>query len=135
MHRQETGLLASLRQAAGERRRAGIDPVPIEVAGIPGRYVSSEQTAIAAFLGGGPAKPAFTPPRLDERGVRGRPTLENNVETLAHLALIARYGDGWFRSIGLPSARPGRPWSPWAAPWPGPGSTRSSSAPPSGTSS
>ena len=104
VHRQESGLLASLRQAAGERRSAGIDPVPIEVAGIPGRYVSSEQTAVAAFLGGGPAKPAFTPPRLDERGVRGRPTLENNVETLAHLALIARYGDGWFRSIGLPGA-------------------------------
>jgi NADH:ubiquinone oxidoreductase subunit F (NADH-binding) len=104
VHRQESGLMASLRQAAEERRRAGTDPVPIEIAGIPGRYVSSEQTAIAAFLGGGPGKPAFTPPRLDQRGLRGRPTLENNVETLAHLALIARYGDGWFRSIGLPSA-------------------------------
>ena len=104
VHRQESGLLASLRQAAEERRSTGTDPVPIEVAGIPGRYVSSEQTAIAAFLGGGPGKPAFTPPRLDQRGLRGRPTLENNVETLAHLALIARYGDGWFRSIGLPSA-------------------------------
>jgi NADH:ubiquinone oxidoreductase subunit F (NADH-binding) len=104
VHRQESGLLASLRQAARERRSAGTDPVPIEIAGIPGRYVSSEKTAIAAFLGGGPGKPAFTPPRLDQRGLRGRPTLENNVETLAHLALIARYGDGWFRGIGLPSA-------------------------------
>ena len=104
VHRQETGLLASLRRAAAERDRAGADPVPIEIAGIPGRYVSSEQTAIAAFLGGGPGKPAFTPPRLDQRGLRGRPTLENNVETLAHLALIARYGDGWFRGIGLRSA-------------------------------
>ena len=104
VHRQETGLLASLQQAAAERRSAGTDPVPIEIAGIPGRYVSSEQTAIASFLGGGPGKPAFTPPRLDERGLRGRPTLENNVETLAHLALIARYGDGWFRSLGLPAA-------------------------------
>jgi NADH:ubiquinone oxidoreductase subunit F (NADH-binding) len=104
VHRQETGLLASLQQAAAERRSAGTDPVPIEIAGIPGRYVSSEQTAIASFLGGGPGKPAFTPPRLDERGLRGRPTLENNVETLAHLALIARYGEGWFRSLGFPSA-------------------------------
>jgi NADH:ubiquinone oxidoreductase subunit F (NADH-binding) len=104
VHRQETGLLASLREAAGLRFRAGVDPVPIEVVGIPGRYVSSEQTAIAAFLNGGPGRPTFTPPRLDVRGVGGRPTLENNVETLAHLALIARHGDGWFRGIGLPSA-------------------------------
>jgi NADH:ubiquinone oxidoreductase subunit F (NADH-binding) len=104
MHRGESELLDGLREAAGTRYLAGIDPVPIEVVGIPGRYVSSEQTAIAAFLNGGPGKPAFTPPRLDVRGVGGRPTLENNVETLAHLALIARHGDGWFRSVGLPSA-------------------------------
>ena len=104
VHRQETRLLASLQDAADARTVAGIDPVPITIAGIPGRYVSSEQTAIAQFLGGGPAKPTFTPPRLDERGLRGRPTLENNVETLAHLALIARYGDRWFRGVGLPSA-------------------------------
>jgi len=104
VHRQETRLLASLQDAADARTVAGIDPVPITIVGIPGRYVSSEQTAIAQFLGGGPAKPTFTPPRLDERGLHGRPTLENNVETLAHLALIARYGDRWFRGAGLPSA-------------------------------
>jgi NADH:ubiquinone oxidoreductase subunit F (NADH-binding) len=104
VHRGETVLLASLREAADARYRADLDPTPIEVVGIPGRYVSSEQTALAAFLSGGPGKPAFTPPRPDERGVGGRPTLENNVETLAHLALIARHGDGWFRGMGLPSA-------------------------------
>jgi len=104
VHRAETGLLAGLHEAAEARRGAGIDPVPIEIVGLPGHYVSSEQTAIVSFLDGRPAKPTFTPPRLDERGLRGRPTLANNVETLAHLALIARYGDAWFRGIGLPSA-------------------------------
>ncbi len=104
VHGQEVGLLASLEDAVAERRSAGADPVPIQIAGIPGRYVSSEQSSIAQFLSGGPGKPTFSPPRPGERGVKGRPTLVNNVETLAHLALIARYGDGWFRGAGVPSA-------------------------------
>ncbi len=104
VHRRDGWLRDRLQAAADARYQAGADLVPVQVTGIPGRYVSSEQTAVAAFLGGGPGKPAFTPPRLDERGLHGRPTLQNNVETLAHLALIARHGDGWFRSIGLPSA-------------------------------
>ena len=106
VHRQEAGLIASLEDAIADRETLGVDPVPIQVDGIPGRYVSSEQSSIAQYLNGGPGKPAFSPPRPHERGVRGRPTLVNNVETLAHLALIARYGDGWFRGIG-PATDPG----------------------------
>ena len=104
VHRTEDGLLDGLEHAVQERLAAGLDPVPIQVTGIPGRYVSSEQSSIVQFLNGGPAKPTFSPPRPHERGVHGNPTLVHNVETLAHLALIARYGDRWFRGAGSPVA-------------------------------
>src|SRR5262249_32824101 len=78
--------------------------VPIQPRATRGRCVASEQSAIVQSLNGGPAKPTSPPPRPHQRGVRGRPTLVNNVETLAHLALIARFGDRWFRAAGLPSA-------------------------------
>ena len=100
VHDHETELLDSLDDAVAERG----DRVRVAVTGIPARYVASEQSSIVQYLNGGPAKPTFAPPRPHEHGVRGLPTMVSNVETLAHLALIARYGDRWFRSAGLPAA-------------------------------
>ncbi|MGB8649659.1 MAG: NADH-ubiquinone oxidoreductase-F iron-sulfur binding region domain-containing protein [Mycobacteriales bacterium] len=87
-----------LRAALAERR----DRVAAQLAEVPGRYVSSEETSLVHFLNGGEAKPTFTPPRPFESGVRRRPTLINNVETLAQVGLIARYGAAWFREVGDP---------------------------------
>ena len=90
--------------ALDERRRADIDPVPISVHDLPHHYVSSEETSLVHWLNGGEAKPTNTPPRPFERGVGKRPTLIDNVETLAHVALIARYGAQWFREAGVGGA-------------------------------
>ena len=66
----------------------------------PTGFVAGEETALIRFLNGGPAKPTFTPPRPFERGMGGAPTLVLNVETFAHVALIARFGGDWFRELG-----------------------------------
>ncbi len=100
VHSGHPELARLLGAAVTERERAGLNRVPIQVAEIPGGYLASQETALISFLNGGPQLPAFVPPRPSERGVHGRPTLVLNVETLAHLALIARYGAAWFRSVG-----------------------------------
>jgi NADH:ubiquinone oxidoreductase subunit F (NADH-binding) len=67
---------------------------------LPAGYLSGQESALVNFLSGREAKPTFTPPMPFEHGVRGRPTLVNNAETFAHLALIARHGAPWFRELG-----------------------------------
>ncbi|MDT7708833.1 MAG: hypothetical protein QOG20_4440 [Pseudonocardiales bacterium] len=76
------------------------DEVEVELAEIPRRFVASEETALVNALTTGDARPTVSPPRPARRGVRGRPTLVDNVETLAHIALIARHGERWFREAG-----------------------------------
>jgi NADH:ubiquinone oxidoreductase subunit F (NADH-binding) len=85
-----------------ERNARGLDRVPVEIVSAPTRFLAGEESALASLLSGGAAVPRFTPPRVFERGVDGRPTLVQNAETLAHLALIARYGPSWFRGVGTP---------------------------------
>jgi len=86
-----------------EERRAGGDAgsrVALTLAAVPDGFVVGEETALVNVLNGGPPKPTFKPPLPSERGVRGAPTLVQNAETLAHLALIARFGPAWFRELG-----------------------------------
>jgi NADH:ubiquinone oxidoreductase subunit F (NADH-binding) len=66
----------------------------------PPRYVAGESSAAAHLVGSGIARPTTRPPSMHDAGVGGRPTLVQNVESLAHVALIARYGAEWYRSAG-----------------------------------
>lgn len=95
-----TSMTRVLQHALAERERVGADTVTIALEEVPARYVAGEESALVHWLNGGDAKPTFVPPRPFERGVESRPTLVNNVETLANVALVARYGADWFRSIG-----------------------------------
>ena len=95
-------LYERLQAAIAERAAAGLDAARVELIEAPHRFLAGEESALAGRISGGPALPRFKPPRASQRGVAGRRTLVQNVETLAHLALIARYGPGWFRSAGTP---------------------------------
>jgi NADH:ubiquinone oxidoreductase subunit F (NADH-binding) len=90
----------ALEHAVAEREYRRLDHVAVQIVAVPDRFVAGEETALVNFLDGGPPKPTFTPPRPFERGVGGRATLVQNVETLANLALIVRYGSRWFRAVG-----------------------------------
>jgi NADH:ubiquinone oxidoreductase subunit F (NADH-binding) len=100
VHEGQDELALQLTAMIGERDRHDQNRVPIRVVAVPGGYVASQETAVISQLNGGAPKPAFVPPRPFEKGAHGRPTLVQNVETLAHLALIARFGADWFRALG-----------------------------------
>jgi NADH:ubiquinone oxidoreductase subunit F (NADH-binding) len=104
IHEDEHDIHSTLVTALNERAGTGGAELPITLTPIPHRYVASEESALIRAINGGPSLPAYTPPRPFERGVGGRPTLVDNVETLAHLALIARHGPAWFRARGTATA-------------------------------
>lgn len=83
--------------------RERVDAVPTEVRRAPARFVAGESSAaVRVASGAGPALPAFTVKPTAAGGVDGRPTLVSNVETLAHLAVLARTGPGVYAELGTP---------------------------------
>jgi NADH:ubiquinone oxidoreductase subunit F (NADH-binding) len=105
---EHAAALAAMERAAAERTAVkGRRPasVPIELVAAPHTYIAGEESAAVHYINAGDARPTTTPPRPFERGVGGRPTLVQNVESLAHVALIARYGDAWYRQLGTGTTR------------------------------
>lgn len=101
MRPQRSSIEAALSEAAG----AGLLPFPIEVGTGPTTYVAGEETAALEALEGRPAKPRKKPPFPGEAGLFGKPTTVNNVETLAHVAWIARHGAAAFADIGTKESK------------------------------
>ena len=87
----------TLAAALAERPQTSCEVTVVEV---PDRYIASEATALVRYLNSGDARPAGRLVPIWESGVGGRPTLVDNAETLAQLALIARFGTGWFGAVG-----------------------------------
>jgi len=89
-------------RAVDERRRACLDRTPLRVVTAADRFVAGEASAVVNWVARGRPVPLAKRTRLVECGLGGRPTLVQNVETLANLALIARHGATWYRAFGTP---------------------------------
>ena len=70
-----------------------------------GAFVCGEETALIASIEGGRGTPRPRPPYPAVSGLRGLPTLINNVETYANIAPIVRNGAAWFAGIGTEKSK------------------------------
>lgn len=103
IHRGELSVVASLQSALAERAEAGLDDPVFEVSLGGASFLAGESTALVSALEGGDGLPKFGR-RSAINGVGGRPTLVQNAETVAHIALIGRHGASWFRMAGTDEA-------------------------------
>ena len=99
----------ALETAMGEAREAGYWGEDIAGSGFgvdlvtvaaPSNYVAGEDTAALEVIEGKDPLPRQKPPFPVTAGLFGKPSLVNNVETLANLAPIVAKGPEWFRSFG-----------------------------------
>lgn len=76
----------------------------IHVHGGAGAYICGEETALIESIEGKRGEPRARPPYPTTNGLWDKPSLVNNVETLANVPAILRNGAGWFRKFGTPSS-------------------------------
>jgi NADH:ubiquinone oxidoreductase subunit F (NADH-binding)/NAD-dependent dihydropyrimidine dehydrogenase PreA subunit len=65
-----------------------------------GAFVCGEETALIRSIEGKRGQPKIRPPYPAEKGLWGKPTCINNVETFANVPAIINYGSDWFAQVG-----------------------------------
>ena len=101
-----------LQQAIDEFRAAGLlEGRALELVIGAGAYIAGEETAMLESMEGRRAMPRLRPPFPAQVGYLGRPTLINNVETLAHVPALLRNGGEWWAGLGTRGAPGVRLWS------------------------
>ncbi len=105
--------IARLQDAIAQCRKAGLlgqnilgsmTGFDITIKQGAGAFVCGEETAILASIEGGRGMPRPRPPFPAVSGLHGKPTVLNNVETLANVPGILRNGPEWFQDLGIGDA-------------------------------
>ena len=103
---------ARLSRGIDEYRAVGLlDGLSLELVIGAGAYIAGEETAMLESMEGRRAMPRLKPPFPSQVGYLGRPTLINNVETLAHIPAILRNGGEWWAGLGTRGSSGTRLWS------------------------
>jgi formate dehydrogenase beta subunit len=101
-----------LQRAIEEFRAAGLlDGLSLDLVVGAGAYIAGEETAMLESMEGRRAMPRLKPPFPSQFGYLGRPTLIQNVETLAHIPAIVQNGGEWWAGLGIRGAAGTRLWS------------------------
>lgn len=112
MRDEYPAVLDILRAEIGALEAAGIVEAGfIELRRGAGAYICGEESAMIESIEGKRGLPRHRPPYIAEVGVFGRPTLNNNVETLYWVPAILEKGVDWFKDQGKPDHPGMRSWS------------------------
>ena len=110
---EDTEVIARLSAAIGAATDAGFLGENVQGSGrdlfvtvrpVQGAYMLGEETVLLKALESRRGQPEQRPPHPTERGLFGRPTVVQNVQTLAAVPWIVREGADAFRSIGAPDS-------------------------------
>jgi formate dehydrogenase beta subunit len=112
MRNEYPGVLEILRREIAALEAAGLAPAGfIELRRGAGAYICGEESAMIESIEGKRGLPRNRPPYIAEVGIFGRPTLNQNVETLWWIRDILQKGPEWFANQGRPGHPGPRSWS------------------------
>jgi formate dehydrogenase beta subunit len=112
MRDEYPAVLHILAHEIGALEKAGlIEPGQIELRRGAGAYICGEESAMIESIEGKRGYPRNRPPYIAEVGLFGRPTLNQNVETLHWVPQILAKGGKWFADHGVNGGKGLRSWS------------------------
>jgi NADH:ubiquinone oxidoreductase subunit F (NADH-binding) len=99
-------LLDGLEDAVGQVKQKGFgEQLDVEIHEGAGAYICGEESALMDSIEGRRGEARYRPPFPPSKGLWGKPTVINNVETLMNIPYIILNGSTWFREIGTEQSK------------------------------